>query len=76
MENLLTNNTCKASWSAIHVLKCSMYRNNIKVKDIEFTDNEDLSPGTYQIKCIQAQDGREIVSEIRTCRLNPDLREF
>jgi hypothetical protein len=76
MQNTLTNNTCTSDWRAENVLKCALYRNNIKVKDLEFAGNENLTPGTYQIKCIQAQDGREISSETRTCRLNPDLREF
>jgi hypothetical protein len=75
MQNLLTNTTCKADWVAENVLKCALYRNNTKVKDIQFTGNEDFGPGTYQIKCIQKRDGKEISSEIRTCRLNPDIRE-
>lgn len=76
MQGGLTNSTCKADWTAEHVLKCAMYKNNVKVEDIQFTGAEDLNPGTYQIKCIQKRDGKEISSDIRTCRLNPDVREF
>ncbi len=75
LEGGLTNNTCKANWSAENVLKCSLYRNNTKVKDLEFSGSEDLTPGTYQIRCIQAVDGAEIRSEMRTCTQNPDFRE-
>ncbi|MEY2701528.1 MAG: hypothetical protein RLY43_148, partial [Bacteroidota bacterium] len=76
MEKTLTNTTCVADWNAEYVLKCGMYRNNVKVKDIGFNESENLAPGSYQIKCIQKRDGKEISSEIRTCRLNPDTREL
>ena len=76
MEEGLTNKTCKADWSAQNVLKCSLFKNNIKVKDVGLTGNEDLGAGTYQIRCIQANNGAEIKSTTRTCTLNPDIREF
>jgi hypothetical protein len=56
-------------------LKCSLFKNNVKVKDIEFTGDENFDPGTYQIRCIQANDGKQIVSDVKTCRLNPDIRD-
>ena len=76
MPNNLTNNTCAANWTAENVLKCSLYRNNVKAKDIQFTGSEDLAPGTYQIRCNQTKDGAEIKSETKTCTLNPNIREM
>lgn len=75
MPNALTNSTCGADWTAQHVIKCSMYRGGEKLKSIGFSGNENLNPGMYQIRCNQLRDGAEISSEVRTCTLNPDLRE-
>ena len=35
----------------------------------------DLSPGTYQIKCLQFKDGELISSDRVSCVQNPDIRE-
>lgn len=75
LDDRLTNSTCAGDWAAENVLKCSLFRNNVKVKDIEFSGEADFAPGTYQVKCIQANDGRQVSSETRVCRLNPDVRE-
>ncbi len=72
----ITNKTCKISWSAQNVLKCKLYKNTVKVKDLPFSGSEDLTPGIYQVRCLQSKDGSEIFSETRTCRLNPDVREI
>lgn len=76
MDASLTNTTCKGNWVAANVIKCSLYKNNEEVKDVEFEDQENLSSGSYQIKCIQLKDGTEIESKIRSCRLNPDVKEL
>jgi len=77
MDERLTNTTCTGDWKAENVLKCGLYRNNSKVEDnIALIGNKNFNPGIYQIKCIQAKDGREIVSETRNCRLNPNVREL
>lgn len=75
LDDRLTNTTCVGDWAAENVLKCGLFRNNVKVKDIEFTGEADFAPGTYQVKCIQSNNGRQISSEIKICRLNPDVRE-
>lgn len=75
MDKTLTNTTCKGTWEAENVLKCGLYRNNVKVEDVNFSGEKDMNPGTYQIKCIQTNNGAEISSETRSCRLNPDFRE-
>ncbi len=75
MDDRLTNTTCAGDWVAENVLKCALYRNNVKVKDIEFTGEADFASGTYQVRCIQSNDGKQIVSETKVCRLNPDVRE-
>lgn len=77
LDSALTNNTCKADWKADSVVRCSMIKNNaILNNELEFVGQKDLSPGNYQISCIQLKDGTEIRSEVKTCRLSPDVREL
>ncbi len=76
LDSQLTNKKCKATWSASNVLKCALFNNNKKLKTIDFTGEEDLVPGSYQIRCIQSNDGTEIASETKICLGSPDFREI
>jgi len=72
----ITNDTCVAEWNAQNVLRCDLYRNGALLRPIEKTGTADLTPGSYQIKCLQERDGSEVSSDIAICRQNPDLREI
>jgi len=72
----LTNTTCPASWEARRVLGCNLLKNGEILEPIDLTGQRDITPGTYQISCLQIKDGTEIKSDPVICRRNPDFREI
>ncbi len=71
----ITNTTCKGTWKTEYVENCALYKQNLKVEDVETEGEMDLEPGTYELRCVQLRDGEDI-SATQTCIKNPELREI
>jgi|GEM_PF-961624 len=75
LDRSITNSTCKATWTATHVVGCQLFNNNEPVEDVGVTGSKDVSPGSYEVRCLQVKNGTVAKSATRVCRENPDLQE-
>lgn len=76
LDKTITNTTCKATWTATHVVGCQIFNNNEPVEDVGVTGSKDVEPGSYEVRCLQVKNGAVAKSATRVCRENPELREI
>lgn len=75
IDRTLTNTTCKLTWTSTNMLECLLTNTEGLSEKIELNGTKDAAPGIYTVRCF-TPSLRIVESEIRTCRLNPDIREI
>lgn len=75
IDRILTNTTCKITWTSTNTLECVLTNTEGLTEKIELNGSKDVPPGQYSVRCF-TPSLRIITSDPVTCRLNPDIREI
>ncbi len=75
IDRTLTNTTCKLTWDSTNTLECLLTNTEGLNEKVALDGSRDVSPGIYTLRCF-TPSLRIIESEVRTCRMNPDVREI